>query len=205
MRMKHKSWSEPYLLEHPETIVVINSEEDVKKLLNGKVALEIGTGRGDFILGMAQKYPNFLWLGIEMNVDACAICARKIVESGLKNVYLVRQNFALISDFFPSESIDNLYLNFSDPWPKKRHHKRRLTYKTFLKEYRRILKRDGSLIQKTDNENLFDFSLESFENEGWDIVYNDRNYIFNEENDVMTEYESKFRSLGQPIYRLIAR
>ncbi len=205
MRMKHKSWSEPYLLEHSEIVKDIKSQDDVKAILKDKVALEIGTGRGNFILGMAKKYPSILWIGIEMNVDALAICAKKIVESGLKNVVLIRQNFILISEYFLSESIDNIYLNFSDPWPKKRHHKRRLTSSMFLSEYRRILKTDGSIIQKTDNEQLFDCSLVEFELGKWQIVYSDRNYIFDEENDVMTEYERKFRELGQPIYRLIAK
>lgn len=204
MRMKHKSWSEPYILEHPETIITIKSEEDITKLVNGPVCLEIGTGLGDFILGMAKKYPNITWFGIEMNVDALAGCAKKIIENDINNVYLVRQNFANISDFFPSEFFDNIYLNFSDPWPKKRHHKRRLTAKTFLDVYRRILKEDGAIIQKTDNVDLFDYSLVTLEEEGWNIVYNDRNYIFNEEIDVMTEYEGKFRAKGQPIHRLIA-
>ena len=205
MRMKHKPWSEPYILEHPETVITINSEEDLTSRIKGPVALEVGTGLGDFILGMAKKYPNITWIGIEMNVDALAACAKKIIESELKNVYLVRQNFAHISDFFPNQFIDNIYLNFSDPWPKKRHHKRRLTAKTFLDVYRRILKEDGSIIQKTDNEILFDYSLLTLEEEGWKIIYNDRNYIFNDEIDVMTEYEGKFRAKGQPIYRLIAK
>lgn len=205
MRMKHKSWSEPYLLEHSEIVKEIKSEADIKTILKDKVALEIGTGRGDFILGMAKKYPSIQWIGIEMNVDALAVCAKKIVESGLTNVILIRQNFIIISEFFLSHSIDSIYLNFSDPWPKKRHHKRRLTSSMFLLEYRRILKEDGSIIQKTDNEELFDCSLIEFENNNWQIVYNDRNYVFNEENDVMTEYERKFRELGQPIYKLIAK
>lgn len=205
MRMKHKSWSEPYLLEHSEIVKDIKNQDDVKAILKDKVALEIGTGRGDFILGMAKKHPSLLWIGIEMNVDALAICAKKIVESGLKNVVLIRQNFILISEYFLSESIDNIYLNFSDPWPKKRHQKRRLTSSMFLSEYRRILKKDGSIIQKTDNEQLFDCSLVEFELGKWQIVHSDRNYIFDEENDVMTEYERKFRELGQSIYRLIAK
>ncbi len=205
MRMKHKSWSEPYLLEHSEIVKDIKSQKDAKTILKDKVALEIGTGRGDFILGMAKKYPSIQWIGIEMNVDALAVCAKKIVESGLTNVILIRQNFILISEFFLSQSIDNIYLNFSDPWPKKRHHKRRLTSSMFLSEYRRILKEEGLLIQKTDNEILFDCSLIEFENNKWQIVYCDRNYVFDEETDVMTEYERKFRDLGQPIYRLIAK
>lgn len=118
MRMKHKSWSEPFLKDHPEIVKVIVHQEDVDFDFSYPTCLEIGTGRGDFIVQMAKKYPDFQWIGIEMNVDALAITAKKVVESGLKNIQLIRQNFIVIASFFPSSSFNKIYLNFSDPWPK---------------------------------------------------------------------------------------
>ena len=110
-----------------------------------------------------------------------------------------------VFEHLPDHSIDTIYLNFSDPWPKKRHAKRRLTFKTFLDSYRRILKNNGQIIMKTDNLDLFDFSIESFKENNYDLEVIDYDYAFNDEVDVMTEYESYFRNLHTPIKRLIAK
>lgn len=205
MRMKHKSWSEPFLKDHPEIVKVIVHQEDVDFDFSYPTCLEIGTGRGDFIVQMAKKYPDFQWIGIEMNVDALAITAKKVVESGLKNIQLIRQNFIVIASFFPSSSFNKIYLNFSDPWPKKRHAKRRLTADTFLNEYRRLLKDEGELVMKTDNYPLFCFSVEMLEQEKWNIISLESPYEEIKEEDAGTEYEMKFRFLHQPIYRLKAK
>lgn len=205
MRMKHKSWSEPFLKDHPEIVKVIVHQEDVNFDFSHPTCLEIGTGRGDFIVQMAKKYPDFQWIGIEMNVDALAITAKKVVESGLKNIQLIRQNFIVIAPFFPSSSFNKIYLNFSDPWPKKRHAKRRLTADTFLNEYRRLLKDEGELVMKTDNYPLFCFSVEMLEQEKWNIISLESPYEEIKEEDAGTEYEMKFRALHQPIYRLKAK
>ncbi len=203
--MKHKSWSEPFISAHPELIIIVKEERDFDFLKDKYYALEIGTGRGDFLLTMASKDPSRLWIGVEMNVDALAITAKKIVNSGLKNVLLIRQNFQTIAPLFPKERCTNIFLNFSDPWPKKRHAKRRLTSKSFLMEYERLLMTKGSLVMKTDNSDLFTYSLTMIEESALKIEDIDEHYAFDEEHDAMTEYESKFRQLGQPIYRLIAR
>ncbi len=205
MRMKHKSWSEPFLNEHPELIKVIKEEDDLAFLKGKTLALEIGTGRGDFILNMAQKYPSLFWIGVEMNVDALAVTAKKVVEKGLSNIILIRQNFQYLAPLFPSSTFSKIYLNFSDPWPKKRHAKRRLTSKWFLDEYERLLIRSGQLIMKTDNKDLFEYSLLTLDESVLNLELVDDNYEFKAECDAMTEYETKFRSLGQPIYRLMAR
>lgn len=205
MRMKHKSWSEPFLKDHPEIVKVIVHQEDVDFDFSYPTCLEIGTGRGDFIVQMAKKYPDFQWIGIEMNVDALAITAKKVVESGLKNIQLIRQNFIVIASFFPSSSFNKIYLNFSDPWPKKRHAKRRLTADTFLNEYRRLLKDEGELVMKTDNYPLFCFSVGMLEQEKWNIISLESPYEEIKEEDAGTEYEMKFRFLHQPIYRLKAK
>lgn len=205
MRMKHKSWSEPYLTSHPEVVLTVVKEDDVHLEKDQTYVLEIGTGRGDFILQMAIKHPEYQFIGIEMNVDALAITAKKIVESGVKNVHLIRQNFFVIAPFFLENSFSKIYLNFSDPWPKKRHAKRRLTSPSFLKEYARLLKKDGALIFKTDNYDLFTYSLETLKEEQWKILLLEEPYMTVEDDDAMTEYEKKFRDLGMPIYRLVAQ
>ena len=205
MRMKHKSWSEPFLEAHPEIVKVVVQEKDVDFDFQQKTCLEIGTGRGDFIVNMGEKHPELQWIGIEMNVDALAITAKKVVEKGLKNIQLIRQNFQVIAPFFKDESLEKIYLNFSDPWPKKRHAKRRLTASSFLQEYRRLLKKEGELIIKTDNYPLFLFTLEELEKEKWNVILLESPYETIHEDDACTEYETKFRSLKQPIYRLVAK
>ena len=168
--MKHKSWSEPFLEAHPEIVKAVVQEKDVDFDSQQKTCLEIGTGRGDFIVNMSEKHPELQWIGIEMNVDALAITTKKVVEKELKNIQLIRQNFQVIAPFFKDESLEKIYLNFSDPWPKKRHAKRRLTASSFLQEYRRLLKKEGELIIKTDNYPLFLFTLEELEKEKWNVI-----------------------------------
>lgn len=205
MRMKHKSWSEPFLEAHPEIVKAVVQEKDVDFDSQQKTCLEIGTGRGDFIVNMSEKHPELQWIGIEMNVDALAITTKKVVEKELKNIQLIRQNFQVIAPFFKDESLEKIYLNFSDPWPKKRHAKRRLTASSFLQEYRRLLKKEGELIIKTDNYPLFLFTLEELEKEKWNVILLESPYEMIHEDDACTEYETKFRSLKQPIYLLVAK
>ena len=145
------------------------------------------------------------WVGIEKSVTCLAITAKKIVNDHLNNVLLIADDVSKVFEHLPDHSIDTIYLNFSDPWPKKRHAKRRLTFKTFLDSYRRILKSSGQIIMKTDNLDLFDFSIESFKENNYDLEVIDYDYAFNDEVDVMTEYESYFRNLHTPIKRLIAK
>ncbi len=206
MRMKHKSWSEPFINEHSDIVKVIKDKNDFAFLHNREYVLEIGTGRGDFILQMAQKFKDKLWIGIEMNVDALAMTAKKIVENQLTNVILIRQNFAFVAPLLPPGLCTTIYLNFSDPWPKARHEKRRLTSNNFLREYKDILKDDGQIIMKTDNCELFEYSIWNI---GFDkyfkVVETDDNYQLDAATDAMSEYERKFRNLGQPIYRMIIK
>ncbi len=202
MRMKHKAWTQPFLENHPE-LVILTLDLNGFPSLSQECALEIGTGRGDFIIQMAEKFPHLFWIGIEMNADALAICAKKVLERQLTNVLLIRDDFSRIAMYLPEHLFSRIYLNFSDPWPKKRHGKRRLTSPSFLSQYQRILAKYGRIYQKTDNASLYQYSLEQFQEMGWKILLADENYSFLEKEDAMSEYERKFRSLGQPIHRLV--
>lgn len=170
------------------------------------VRIEIGCGKGDFIVGTAAKEPDVNFLAVEKVSDVLMLAAEKVKKSELPNIRVCCVDAKELAEIFPEGSIDRIYLNFSDPWPKSRHEKRRLTYKTFLEIYKKILKPDGAIFFKTDNRGLFDFSLESFRDFGMRIeklTYDLHNSEYMEGN-VMTEYEKRFSSMGVPINRVEA-
>ena len=164
--------------------------------------LELGTGKGDFISQLAELHPDINYIGIEMQQDVLYSAAKKIAERELKNVRLLVFDINHIEDIFAEGEVDRFYINFCDPWPKKRHAKRRLTHVGFLEKYRRLLKKPGELHFKTDNRPLFDFSLEQFEEAG--LRVQDVSYDLHAENrpdNIMTEYERKFSGFGEKINR----
>lgn len=172
------------------------------------INLEIGMGKGQFITQLSIDNPEINYIGIEKfsSVLVRAIEKRDEIEEELNNLYFLRFEAEYILNIFGKEEIQRIYLNFSDPWPKARHAKRRLTSKEFLKRYDKILAKDGEIIFKTDNKELFDFSLEQIGKAGWKIknlTYDLYNSKYSQGN-VMTEYEEKFTSLGKTIYRLVA-
>ena len=210
MRVKHKKWADPYLESHPET-VSINPTEYKGKWQNRfekdqPLHLEVGMGKGQFIIGMAQKYPQFNFIGLEIESTVAAIAAKKAEPLALPNLTFVRADGAELDTYFAEGEIQQLYLNFSDPWPKTRHEKRRLTYKSFLTNYQRVLVDQGCIEMKTDNMGLFEYSLQSLNNYGmlFDGVWLDLHHSDEQENNVETEYEQKFAAKGQPIYKLRA-
>ena len=160
-------------------------------------------GKGNFIIENSLRYPNINFIGIEKYDSIVSRCLQKIPE-GLTNLKIVRMNALEIDEVFKSE-IDLIYLNFSDPWPKKRWHKRRLTSEVFLKKYDSIFKSVKKIVQKTDNQELFEYSIESLSSYGYKLssVSLDLHKL-NEKDNIMTEYEEKFTKKGLPIYRLIA-
>lgn len=166
--------------------------------------LEIGCGKGDFIVGTAAKEPDVNFLAIEKVSDVLVTAAEKVKESGLTNVRVCCVDAKELTEIFAPGSIDRIYLNFSDPWPKSRHEKRRLTYRTFLAIYKQLLREGGAIYFKTDNRPLFDFSLEEFAAFGIrteKLTFDLHNSEYNEGN-VMTEYEKRFSSMGVPINRV---
>ena len=199
MRTKFKAWAEPFLNEHPE--VQLEKIEGVYPF--DDVYLEIGSGKGEFLLNMAKAHPEMFFIGVEKNVTCSGFTAKKLVENKIENAKLVWDDAQRFSTHLKDKSVHIIFLNFSDPWPKKRHTKRRLTSETFLDEYRRILKDDGTIIFKTDNRELFDYSLESFENAGFKIVSKTYEYLGDDTFDSVTEYEEWFRNENVPINRVV--
>ena len=198
MRTKFKAWAEPFINEHPE---VMCSFEQLNEL--GSYYLEIGSGKGQFLLDMALKFPKLKFIGVERNVTCCGFTAKKLVENNIANAKLVFADAGQITPSINDASVDGIFLNFSDPWPKKRHSKRRLTSESFLSEYYRILKKGAKLIFKTDNYDLFIYSLEIIGVSSFKLVEANYSYDGKDEFDATTEYEKSFREEGQPIYRLI--
>lgn len=169
------------------------------------IYIEIGIGKGKFIVENAIKYPNINFIGIEKYDSVLVRAIQKSNELELNNLKLVRMDAKRIEEVFDHE-VDRIYLNFSDPWPKDRHYKRRLTSYVFLDKYEHIFKNNKYIIMKTDNIDLFNFSLESLTNHGYNIEFmtNDLHSL-NDADNIMTEYEEKFSNKGIKINKLIAR
>lgn len=214
MRLRNKKWARPWLKEHAD--LVIDQEHAVALqgnwqsvfALNQPIHVEIGTGKGQFIIGMAKKYPMMNFIGMEIQDSAVAVAGRKAFEdeADLPNLKFIYGDGAGVETYFAAGEVSKIYLNFSDPWPKSRHESRRLTYKTFLAGYQTVLPKGGELAFKTDNRGLFEYSLYSFANFGITFMPNEISLNLHEDADKMidnveTEYEQKFSALGFPIYK----
>lgn len=168
--------------------------------------IEVGMGKGRFLMQLAAENPDINYIGIERYTSVLYRAIQKMEEAPLANVHFICMDADQLPEVFDEKSIDRIYLNFSDPWPKDRHAKRRLTSRQFLARYDQILKPDGVIEFKTDNRPLFDFSLEEVSEAGWTIkastfdLHHDP--VLNEGN-IMTEYEEKFSSKGNPICKMI--
>ena len=190
-----------YVIKNPEEYI-----GNYKKIFNNDnpINIEIGMGKGDFIIGMSKKYPNINFIGIEKYESVMVRAIEKINEEDIPNLKLIRMDAINIDSIFKKE-IDTIYLNFSDPWPKKRHAKRRLTSDIFLEKYDKIFKKEPHIIQKTDNTSLFAYSIKSLVDNGY--KFNRVSLDLKEEKDidnVITEYENKFMSMGVKINYLDA-
>ena len=176
---------------------------------NHPIHIEIGMGKGKFIHAMAKLNPQVNYVGIEKYSSVLLRALEKMdrEEEPLPNLVFIRMDAENIEKVFAEGEVDGIYLNFSDPWPKDRHAKRRLTSTTFFGRYNKILKKDGKVEFKTDNRPLFEFSLESVKEAGWNLVEHTFDLHHHEtmnEGNIMTEYEEKFSSMGNPICKLIA-
>lgn len=169
--------------------------------------IEIGMGKGKFIMELAGQNPDINYIGIEKYSSVLVRAIEKQNEELLPNLCFIRMDAENIEQVFDKGEVDYIYLNFSDPWPKDRHAKRRLTSVQFLERYKNILSTEGGVTFKTDNVPLFDFSLESVREAGWTL----ENYTYDlhhseyAEGNVMTEYEKKFSEQGNPICRLVCK
>lgn len=210
MRMRKRPGAADLLASHPE-LVVDEPEKWQGRWAerfgnNHPIHIEIGSGKGQFVVGMAKAHPEINYIGIDMQLSVLSLALEKALAEELPNLQLLHVNGEALTQYFGESEVDQIYLNFSDPWPKTRHAKRRLTYKTFLAVDEEILKPNGEIHFKTDNQGLFEYSLSSFSKYGMRIeqVWLDlHNSKF--EDNIMTEYEEKFSSRGQRIYRVEAR
>ncbi|MGN0351482.1 MAG: tRNA (guanosine(46)-N7)-methyltransferase TrmB [Roseburia sp.] len=193
-----------YCIKNPETLKgnwqsVFPTEQPIH--------IEVGMGKGRFIMDLAAANPNINYLGIERYTSVLFRAVQKMDLNPLPNLRFLCIDAATLPEIFAKDEISKIYLNFSDPWPKDRHAKRRLTSREFFARYDQILQKDGCVEFKTDNQDLFTFSLEEIPEAGWkvdaftrDLHHDD---VMNQGN-IMTEYEEKFSSLGNPICKLIA-
>ena len=168
--------------------------------------LEVGMGKGRFLMDMARLYPEINFIGIEKYSSVLLRAVQKLEEEELPNVRLIRMDAEDLENVFAQGELDRIYLNFSDPWPKDRHAKRRLESRQFLARYNQILKKDGTIEFKTDNRALFDFALEEVEAAGWTLK--EKTFDLHadarlNEGNVMTEYEERFSAQGNPICKYI--
>ena len=169
-----------------------------------ELRLELGCGKGRFTAGTAAAEPDVLFIAVEMVPDAMVVAMERCVNAGLTNVYFVDANADQLPSFFAPGEVDRIYLNFSDPWPSNRHAQRRLTHGNFLRLYRQVLKMGGQIHFKTDNQGLFEFSVDEIPNFGFTLSEVTRNLHEYGPVGVMTDYEAKFYEQGLPINRLVA-
>jgi len=197
MRGRNKPWAKDFIVEHQDLIFD-------KSKVNGELTLEVGIGKGDFIVGNAKYNNNLTHIGVELNTSIFAVAMKKIVNEGISNVYLLNLPANKLLEYIDEGSINSLYLNFSDPWPQNGYRKRRLVHPIHLEIFEKLLKDNGKIVFKTDNQKLFEFGVENFKQRNYEFEFLSYDYKLLDD-DFMTEYEAKFRALGQPIYRAVVK
>lgn len=208
MRMRKLPWAIDYIKEQkiviqdPTTMCGTWKQTCHKDVLH----VEIGSGKGDYWLHMAQKYSDFIWVGIEKNANVAALALKKHekLTEPITNALFINDDAEDIANWFEEGEIDVIHLNFSDPWPKKRTHKKRLSNIKFIERYASILSDDGEIQMKTDNVSLFEYSILEFQNANWflhEFSVDYRRELHDE--DTISEYERKFMDKNQPIYRAV--
>ena len=211
MRLRNIPGADEAIADSPHCIQEPMAEKGRWLLIFGNenpIHIEIGMGKGQFIMKLAKEHPDINYIGIERYSSVLLRALQKMEIEPLPNIRFLCMDASIISEVFDKEEVAKIYLNFSDPWPKERHAKRRLTSRQFFERYDKILARNGVVEFKTDNDDLFAFSMEEVAEAGWTLdahtfdLHHDP--VLNEGN-VMTEYEEKFSSLGHPIHKLIAR
>ena len=210
MRLRNVTGSREYIAD--SKYVVHNPEECKNKWSEvfgnqNRIRIEIGMGKGKFIMQLAKENPEINFVGIEKYSTVLLRAIQKMEVEELPNLVFIRMDAEDINEVFGKGEVDRIYLNFSDPWPKARHADRRLTSTKFFAQYDKVLAKEGVVEFKTDNRLLFEFSLEQVEEAGWKLLA----HTFDLHHDasmnvgnVMTEYEEKFSNMGNPIHKLIA-
>ncbi|MBB5888313.1 tRNA (guanosine(46)-N7)-methyltransferase TrmB [Lactovum miscens] len=208
MRVKKRKDADKIIDARPD--LVFTEKMDWQEVFGNEnpIHVEVGCGKGDFIVGMAEKHADINYIAIDLQETVISFALDKVVASGLSNVKLIYGNGRDLNEYFAEHEIGLVYLNFSDPWPKARHEKRRLTYKDFLKTYQMTVVPNGQVHFKTDNRVLFEYSLASMSQYGmvlqqvWLDLHKDEEF---DGKNVLTEYERKWSAKGYPIYRLEAK
>jgi len=210
MRVRKRAGAPELVAAHPEFVVADPTEWKGRwqeRFGNDRpIHIEIGMGKGQFITGMAKANPDINYIGIEMQISVVSIALDKLIAEEIPNVQLLHVDGSALTNYFADHEVDQIYLNFSDPWPKKKHEKRRLTSKAFLAVDEQIVRPNGEIHFKTDNQGLFEYSLASFSQYGMILkqVWLDL-HTSTYEGNIMTEYEEKFANRGQRIYRVEAQ
>ena len=211
MRLRNIPGADEAIADSPHCIQEPMAEKGRWHLIFGNenpIHIEIGMGKGQFIMKLAKEHPDINYIGIERYSSVLLRALQKMEIEPLPNIRFLCMDASIITEVFDKEEVAKIYLTPSDPWPKERHAKRRLTSRQFFERYDKILARNGVVEFKTDNDDLFAFSMEEVAEAGWTLdahtfdLHHDP--VLNEGN-VMTEYEEKFSSLGHPIHKLIAR
>lgn len=207
MRMRKKQWAEPFLIEQNQ--IVISEPQQYKGkwrtiLPYQELHVEIGCGKGDYLVQMSEIQKEIGWIGIEKERNVAAVAVKKAVEAKRENTRFIALDADQFSEWFGEGELDVIHLNFSDPWPKSGYKKRRLSHRGFLTKYADCLVKAGRIIMKTDNSTLFEFSLCEFADCGWKLLDVSVDFRRKEHTeDAISEYERRFMDLGQPIYRAI--
>lgn len=211
MRLRNISGARDIIAKSP---LVVHEPENLKGRWQERfgnahpIRIEIGMGKGKFIYGLAGKNPGINYIGIEKYSSVLLRALQKMEKEPLPNLLFIRMDAEEIGEVFEEEEVERIYLNFSDPWPKDRHAKRRLPSREFLERYDKILRKDGVLEFKTDNRALFEFALGELPAAGWEALQVTFDLHHEEEmmrDNVMTEYEEKFSAQGNPIYKYIVK
>jgi tRNA (guanine-N7-)-methyltransferase len=213
MRLRNIPGADDVIKRHP---IAVKESKEYKGKWNtlfensNPIHIEIGMGKGQFILTLAKQNPQINYIGIERYSSVLLRALEKFDTEEfceLTNVRFICMDAMELPDVFEAEEVEKIYLNFSDPWPKKRHARRRLTSTVFFAQYDKVLAKDGVVEFKTDNRPLFEFSLEQVEEAGWKLLgstFDLHHHAAMNQGNVMTEYEEKFSAQGNPIHKLIA-
>ena len=209
MRVRNRKGATELLEAHPQYVILnpADAKGRWQEIFGNDhpIHVEVGSGKGAFVSGMAKANPDINYIGIDIQKSVLSYALDKVLATDVPNIKLLWVDGSDLTDYFEDGEIDRLYLNFSDPWPKKRHEKRRLTYQSFLATYQQILPENGEIHFKTDNRGLFEYSLVSFSQYGMKLkgLWLDL-HASDFEDNVLTEYEQKFANKGQVIYRVEA-
>ncbi|AHI52436.1 tRNA (guanosine(46)-N7)-methyltransferase TrmB [Spiroplasma culicicola] len=213
MRLRNKNWTKDYILENQKYMIETTAKINPKQFFKNEypIYLEIGCGKGQFAIGNSLKYKNKNFIAMEKETTVIGVALKKAIttiEDDFENLKFLNKFAENLLDIFEPHSFDGIYLNFSDPWPKAKHYKKRLTYIKFLDIYWDLLKDNGIIEIKTDNDKLYEFSLEQINDSRFEMLFNTNNLYSDENNlvdNVATEYEQKFHAMGKNINKIIIK